>query len=263
MNGALDRLVLRARGTLATAEPMLRPRWANAGAAAGWSEISNEQEAGRAPAPSVAPSASVADSRAFVATMERSSAPLPGRPTPRQPEAAPLAATPTIDTAQSSARQPPVERIEPLPAHRADPRPSADVSAWQTLAPPASTRGVRPGGIEGASAPTSTNLPSPDVASPVAPARAVVAAPAAAPAAPLDRTRWRPGDGPSVTPNAPPQRPDQTRAPIPAKPPGDVRITIGRVDVQAPSPPPTVIAPAARPRLSLADYQRQRRERGR
>jgi hypothetical protein len=254
MKGALDRLVLRTRGTLPTAEPMLSSRWG--GGEAGWSEIVTEREA---PAPVAR--AVAAPPEAVAPSMDGSQ-----RGTAEGMPAAEVPRTPARDIERPVTPLGTVPAAEPIAAARrvvtAVEAPVAPPSAVVPPVPPALpvVRQVAASVAGPAPAPAPA-VPSPDV--PAAQARsAAPARPVADPAIPASERPPRPVDAiPSATSQLPTFAP-----PPPAQPPRppDVQITIGRVDVHAP-PPPVAAAPATpfRPRVSLADFQRQRRERGR
>lgn len=257
MTGSLSRLILRARGELPVAAPLIPSRYAPSapqGTAPPWEPAAEEtlwvdRAETAASLADVAPSAGLAFAAARGAA-DRTAAAGPVRPpaaapaldrdeTARLPEAVdrppvlqaapngqPVPLETRLDTATASERRP-VDASPPptpVPAQAKGPALAGDASA----AP-----------VEDAAPPRPTLL-APSMVSPRAEIRSAI---------PI-RTA-------GIAPEAPPDV--RQGAPAAARPP-DVRITIGRVEVHA-TPPPVTRARVAtrRPPLSLADYLAQRK----
>lgn len=298
MSGALDRLVRRVRGTLPTVEPVLPSRWAPRAGDAGFRETHTEVVA-REPEPVVRavppgfspetplprtgearrPADRVAQGRPTVAEPhadmggERASSDArPGLAPGPQPQptsistaaASPAGANPDPlfrpvvpepALAQPATEDPPTRHAvslgAALPQHRTDGAAAAP-AAQQPQSPNDSGLAQR----------------RPETAPPLQPAPTVAEPARSEPAAARQADARRNAGPPQVETQLPklsPTEPVAQRQVRPQMHSPDVHVTIGRVEVHPPprAPDPVRTPAVTRPRISLEDYQRQRRERGR
>jgi hypothetical protein len=245
MSGSLTRLVLRARGQLPVAEPVLSSRFALAGPSPTPPEL--ETETGWSEPIEPAPASFVPPPRSMPASQASTSAATePVDPSSLQPrtEAAPPAVRSPRFIVERPARISP-ERVQPLPL-------AVPTGRAATAAPR-----VLPGAME-LMAPTAHSLPKAFDALGEAPSVQPAPYRAASAASPFAPTATKmPGATRATATATPAHLAGQT---VPARIP-DVQISIGRLEVHgAPTrAAPVRAAPVRRPQLSLADYLARRK----
>ena len=298
MSGALDRLVRRVRGTLPTVEPVLPSRWGQRAEDAGFRETHTEVVArdpepvvrtvppgfsqetprppmgeGQRPADRVAQrQAAVAEPQATIGGERVSPRARSGLAPGPQPQPTPIssAATPPAGANPHRLFRPGVP--EPALAQRAPEHPPNRPAVSLGAALPQHR-------TDGAAAAAAARQPQPqddsglaqrrpETAPPLPPAPAVAEPARLEPAAAVQADARRNEELPQIESQLPRQSPTEALAQRQVRPQmhsPDVHVTIGRVEVHPPPrAPDPVRAPAVtRPRISLEDYQRQRRERGR
>ncbi len=294
MSGALDRLVRRVRGTLPSVEPVLPSRWEQPGEQAGLTETHSEIEARAAtpepmarrvlPVPGPAPTQPGDAERprpAERSVRRKAEPPTEAQELPQPPATHPdlaarpgdaasarLEAIPNVLTPASATRHDDANRDRsPRPA-MPDPvpeQPSRQPPPTRAVVPPGDPRSRDDRASMPPEVPQPRHRPAPRWPETAASAPQPPAPTAPEPSAPQSAAT---GESDAGLPSTP-----QPVAPRPAPPalarspagPRDVHVTIGRVEVHPPPRPaePVRAPAAARPRISLEDYQRQRRERGR